>query len=206
MPEPGREKKLLRERMGALRREMSADERHAASASICKYAEGVCQSWLAGKPDPVIAAFVPIRGEADLRPLMRWAWSQGYRVAVPKTDKVSRTMTLHPISGFHELEAGNWGIPEPKPDIPEVERAAIDMIFVPGLAFDRCGRRLGYGGGYYDRFFRKWEHAAEDKPLTVGVAYHDQLIERVPTEPHDVRVDLVITESGVHQVQRFECS
>jgi len=204
LQDAGTAKKLMRLKMDALRRELSAEERSAASGRICAFAEALCESRLAGDLSLAIGVYIPFRGEVDLRPLMRWAWRRGIRVAVPRTDRQERTMSLHPIAGFGDLAPGNWGIAEPKPGIPALEPREIGIIFVPGLAFDMSGGRLGYGGGFYDRFFRSLENAGA-RPLKIGAAYHIQLVERVPAEPHDARVDLIVTERGMHEA-RPDCS
>lgn len=198
-------KKLLREKMDALRRERSETDRAAASKRICTFAETLCESRLAGRPDSTICVYIPFRGEVDLRPLIHWAWERGLQVAVPKTNRATRSMSMHPITGFQDLEPGNWGIAEPKSHIPPLELQTISVVFVPGLAFDLRGGRLGYGGGYYDRFFRMAAEAGV-KPLAVGAAYHFQLVERVPTEAHDMRVDQIVTERGVHEAHSQESS
>ena len=77
---------------------------------------------------------------------------------------------------------------------------AIDVIIVPGLAFDRQGGRLGYGSGFYDRFIEHYEKRGLPHPLKLGVCFETQLLDDVPMEQHDLRVDRIITEAGVHDI------
>lgn len=100
-------------------------------------------------------------------------------------------MRATPVSSLDELAPGYRRIPEPRNRLP-VEVESADLILVPGVAFDRRGARLGYGGGYYDRLL---EFAPG--PVRAGLAFGVQLIDAVPTAPHDQRVDIVVTEAEV---------
>ena len=94
------------------------------------------------------------------------------------------------INDFSELQAGAYGILEPRPD-PSRRVATEQFDLVPGLAFDRAGRRLGAGKGYYDRFL------AGIKAPKIALAFAFQLVEQVPIEPHDQRVEVIVTENEV---------
>jgi len=89
-----------------------------------------------------------------------------------------------------DVEAGYRGIPEPRADCPPVTLESIEFVLTPGIAFDAEGRRLGYGGGYYDRLLPLLHSAA----CRVGGAFEVQIVARVPAAPHDVRVQYVVTE------------
>ena len=101
-------------------------------------------------------------------------------------------LELHSIDDpDRDVVFGHLDIPEPLSTRPQVPRAAIDFVLVPGVAFDLEGRRLGYGGGYYDRLLPLLApHATR-----VAGAFDVQIVERVPAAPHDVRVDTIVTES-----------
>ena len=98
-----------------------------------------------------------------------------------------------------ELTPGTWQILEPKPEWRarldrHVEAVELDLIIVPGLAFDRHGDRLGLGKGYYDRLL---QHIRPDA-VKIAVAFECQIVDKIPVLPHDVRMDMVITENAVY--------
>ncbi|HEX9652998.1 MAG TPA: 5-formyltetrahydrofolate cyclo-ligase [bacterium] len=118
----------------------------------------------------------------------------GRRVVVPVVDLASHTLAHSLISGFEDLRPGAFGILEPTPEkMHPVSLAQIDVILVPGVAFDLSGNRIGYGGGYYDDFLR------QAKVLKIALCYHFQIVESIPTRVEDERVDILITEKGVHE-------
>ncbi|EEG77360.1 5-formyltetrahydrofolate cyclo-ligase [Dethiobacter alkaliphilus] len=121
--------------------------------------------------------------------------AEGKRVIVPKTVHKERRMILSEVFDVEDdLTPGLWNIPEPKPDkLRPVDVKEIDFVVVPGVAFDEQGNRLGYGGGYYDRFF---QDLRPDVPL-VAVTYELQMVEQIPVSPWDRTVDLIITEKRV---------
>ena len=90
-----------------------------------------------------------------------------------------------------DLIAGRWDIPEPRPGLPLVDPATIDVVIVPGSAFDRAGGRMGYGGGFYDTFLTRLRPDAR----RIGIGFDLQVVERVPREAHDLCVDLIVTET-----------
>ncbi|NLP38020.1 MAG: 5-formyltetrahydrofolate cyclo-ligase [Firmicutes bacterium] len=123
------------------------------------------------------------------------SFAHGKRVVAPKTVKEGRQLLLAEITNLEEdLTPGPWNIPEPKVDIlPQVDPQEIDFVVAPGLAFDEKGNRLGYGAGYYDRFFPRLRPGV---PL-VAVAFELQILDNIPVEPWDKQVDMVITEKRV---------
>lgn len=124
----------------------------------------------------------------------------GKRVVAPKTVHAERRMILSEIRDVKEdLVPGMWQIPEPREDrLRPVEPAGLDFVIVPGVAFDGQGNRLGYGGGYYDRFFALLR---KDVPL-VAVAFELQILDAVPVAPWDRRVDIIVTEKRVIDCRR----
>jgi 5-formyltetrahydrofolate cyclo-ligase len=128
--------------------------------------------------------------------------SHGKRVVAPKTVHRERRMLLSEIIDTEtDLAPGLWNIPEPKPDrLRLMDATSIDLVIVPGVAFDERGNRLGYGGGYYDRFFTELR---EDVPL-VAVTFELQVLPAIPVMSWDRRVDLVVTEKRVIDCRRGE--
>ena len=135
---------------------------------------------------------LPFRSEWDTMPLVRQALAEGKRVAVPRVNAVTRMLELYVIADpVLDIGASHHGIPEPLLHCGAVEPQAIDWVLVPGVAFDRSGRRLGYGGGYYDRLLPL---VASRTPRIVG-AFDVQIVEHVPSGPHDITIDLIVTPS-----------
>lgn len=184
-----REAKLaLRRRILAARDALPLDERGAAAAAITARIVAL-PSFAAACTVLLTLAF---RSEWDTLPLVRAALAAGKTVAAPRVDTASRMLELHALTDpARDLMRGHEGIPEPLPHCPKVSYDAVDWVLVPGVAFDREGRRLGYGGGYYDRLLPLLGRRA----VRVAGAYELQVVERVPAAPHDLAVDAVVTES-----------
>ena len=140
----------------------------------------------------VFLIYVSFRDEVDTKELIEYLLSSGGKVAVPRCYDNGR-MEFFVISSLENLRTSAYGILEPEGD----ERFRVtdfedSLCIVPGLAFDSSGMRIGYGGGYYDRFLEKHENM-----ISVGFCY-DSLIEKsVLTEKHDRKVDYIITEKGI---------
>jgi 5-formyltetrahydrofolate cyclo-ligase len=142
---------------------------------------------------------LPFGSEWDTVAVMRAALAAGRTVVVPRVDKASRMLELHAITDpERDVVAGYRDIPEPLPACPLVARDAIDFVLVPGVAFDRLGRRMGYGGGYYDRLLP----LLSPRAARVAGAFEVQLVDRVPVAPNDIAVDAILTESRELAVPR----
>jgi 5-formyltetrahydrofolate cyclo-ligase len=110
-------------------------------------------------------------------------------VYVPISDTTNHTLQISHLSKFSDLSPGTYGILEPKKEkIKPTSIHEIDIVLVPGVAFDRFGHRLGQGGGYYDWFLSK------TNVVSIGLAFEFQILKEIPVEPHDQRVDLIVTE------------
>ncbi len=134
------------------------------------------------------------RSEWSTLPLVHAALAAAKTVVVPRVNTQTRMLELHSIADpDRDIIAGHSGIPEPRPAQPQIGRDMIEFVLVPGVAFDLGGRRLGYGGGYYDRLLPL---LAPHAPRVAG-AFEIQLVERVPAAPHDVAVDAIVTESRI---------
>ena len=136
--------------------------------------------------------------EIDTRRLIERLLRAGLRVYVPRAGRWDRRLYVHPYPC--ETKTLSFGLEEPRRGTPELaaERwnATLDVAVVLGLAFDHRGYRLGYGGGYFDRFL-------VGRPFpAIGLAYDQQLVDALPAEPHDVPMSAVVTEKGV---RRFTC-
>jgi len=205
-------KRWLRARMIAVRDALPADDRARASEAI---AETFLAAWEAGAfggatvetTERTLVCYLPFRSEVDVMPIVRDCWSRGIRVLAPRVDKRTKTMTLHAIAGEGDVRPGAYGIREPAPQTPLAALSPGTVMLVPGLAFDAAGRRLGYGGGYFDRLLeRRRAETASGAIALVAPAFSAQLVDVVPTEPHDARVRFLVTESGVIDCSQHESS
>ena len=136
-----------------------------------------------------IFGYLPYNQEVLTWALLRRAMADGKRVAVPKV--LGDTMAFLWLDDLSRVAPGYCGIPEPVADGPVAEDPTA-LVLMPGLAFDRQGGRIGYGGGFYDRFLER-----EPEHPTVALCYGFQLVERVPMERFDRPVDLVLAWGGV---------
>jgi 5-formyltetrahydrofolate cyclo-ligase len=143
-----------------------------------------------------LLTYMPFRSEPDVTPFMEWCWKAGVRVLLPRVVPETRSLILHEIDSYRGIDNGTYGIREPKLDSP-VERdiSTLSMVLVPGLAFDREFGRLGYGGGYYDRFMQLFAGRGVSRPYSVAAAFDVQIVPEVPASWHDFRVDSLISES-----------
>lgn len=183
------EKAAWRERFRAARRALPAEARAAASAAVCARVLALPEVRAAR----AVHAFWPLPDEVDLRPALLALHGRGVTVALPAVAG-PRRLAHRAFEGERALRAGRWGLLEPPDGAPEVRPAALDVVLVPGLAFGRDGSRLGYGGGFYDAFL------AQTPALRVGVGGAAALVASVPTEPHDARLDAVVTDAEVARV------
>ncbi|PKU25207.1 5-formyltetrahydrofolate cyclo-ligase [Telmatospirillum siberiense] len=177
----------LRRRAAAIRRE--AHDRLAATAGT-----GIAAVFLAGvpwNPECAVAGYWPMAGEADVRPLLEALAARGCRVGLPVVESKGRPLAFRLWQPGMALEAGPHGTAHPPTDVPVMEP---DLLLVPMLAFDRRGRRLGYGGGYYDRTLALLR--GKRTVTAVGIAYAAQEMPVLPDEPHDQRLDWVVTETA----------
>lgn len=137
-----------------------------------------------------IFAFVSYDTEVDTHSIIKKAIEDGKTVCVPKTISIEEGMLAIKLDSFDDMAEGNYGILEPKFMTPKIDENLIDLAFIPGLAFDKRGGRVGYGGGFYDRFMNNMRKEAKK----IGLAYSFQMLEEVPMEAHDLFIDGIITD------------
>ncbi len=147
--------------------------------------------------------YLHFRSEVQTLDIVRQCLAEGKTVTVPLTlANESRLLAVQITDPQNQLEPGYCTIPEPVPSlVPRsvVDPAEIDVVIVPGSVFDRFGGRLGYGGGYYDRFLDQEAAGA----LRIGLAFELQLVDQVPLEPHDQLMDFVVTEKKIYDCRRL---
>jgi 5-formyltetrahydrofolate cyclo-ligase len=193
------EKRALRHTMMARRQEVSPEERARLSAAMTARLEALPELVAAQVSGGTVAGFValPAKGEVDPGAMLAASHARGAKVALPRVSAVPPRLRFHEVDPTDEaaLAPGPYGLREPAASAPEVDVEGIDVMLLPGLAFDRAGRRLGYGGGYYDEAAGKLRAAG--RGLLVGLAYDFQLVERCPAGEGDVGVDCVVTDRQV---------
>lgn len=179
------QKKELRREIQRLRKAHTDEEIHTMSLAVKEQILGLSEY----REAKVLYAYMDYKHEVETRDLIRSAWTQGKRVAVPKV--LGKEMRFFYITSFEEdLEEGSFGIQEPKESAPAEEENAL--LLMPGVAFDRMRHRVGYGGGFYDRFLEQ-----HPKLTTVALAFEFQVREEVPFEEFDIRPAKVVTEKRV---------
>jgi 5-formyltetrahydrofolate cyclo-ligase len=140
-----------------------------------------------------LMAFLNFGTEVITDYLIEWAWREGKRVAVPLC-LPERQMIASAIETFEDVEPGYFGVREPKKQrLRPVEKNRIDLICVPAVAFDRRGYRVGYGGGYYDRFL---SDISNEVPR-IGIVFARQVIDEIPVDRYDLPVQKIITEEEI---------
>lgn len=144
-----------------------------------------------------VALYAPCDSEVDTSLIAADALASGRRLLYPIVDRTQRRITFGAVSDSAELRPGTLGIPEPPSGSPVLAPAELDantLVCVPGLAFTAAGARLGRGGGYYDRAVAELSACA----VTAGLGYSFQILDRLPEEAFDRRLDLIVTESAVY--------
>lgn len=148
-----------------------------------------------------ILFYVSFRSEVNTRKCLRDVIKSGKKLVLPAVDRVHRTIKLYETRALSELAPGYMGIPEPENrDDRKVSLRRIDLVIIPGVGFDLRGTRLGYGGGYYDRLlsYESKRLARVKKHIaTIALAFEEQIGDKIPAEPHDIRVDVIITDKRV---------
>jgi len=144
------------------------------------------------KTGMIVSGYSPLKSEINPLPLLRKLATAGAQLALPVVAGRGKPLIMRSYAFGQLLDAGVWGIREPKDDALEVEP---DILIVPLAAFDRKGNRIGYGAGYYDMTINRLR---QRKPaMAVGIAYAAQEVPEVPVTPRDARLDLVLTEREV---------
>ena len=189
------DKATLRRHFSDLRGSLTPTERRAAEASIY----GKLFSLPAWQDAPVICGYISVRGELDTSPILKQAASEGKTVALPVTvtgaDEGRMVFRALPEGDFSRLAPARFGIPEPDGSCPVLAGSDFSraLILVPALAFDSEGYRLGYGGGYYDRFLAALRETAIPH-TAVGLAYSVCRAASLPREAHDIPVHIILDE------------
>ncbi len=174
---------LVRSRLAGL----SARDVAEWSGSICAR----LRAWEAFQKARTVLLFMPLPGEVDVRPLGHQALQAGACVCLTRADWSTKRLAPVPVDSLESgLMAGRYGILEPPAGTREIPISNLDLVLVPGLAFDTAGHRLGRGAGFYDRFLADPNLRA----VTCGVGFEAQLLDNVPIDQWDIPLQAVATE------------
>jgi 5-formyltetrahydrofolate cyclo-ligase len=143
--------------------------------------------------------YVSYGSEVATHEMIKASFGLGKTVVVPCTDAQKRTLSLSELHQWEDLGVGAYNIQEPRVECRcDVPMDKVELIIVPGIAFDCAGHRIGHGMGYYDRLL-----SANVKATKIGLAFELQLVEKIQTERHDVPVDMIVTEKRILRMQKL---
>jgi 5-formyltetrahydrofolate cyclo-ligase len=182
------EKNLIRKQMKQLRADMTRTERFEKSMQIFEQLITVPEFKRADR----IYTYVSMDNEIDTIMLIDYSLSLEKRVFVPRVS--GKDMEFYEISDISELNPGYMGIYEPDINGREPDYSRTGFMCMPGLAFDRSYNRIGYGGGFYDRYL-----SVDNKLYKAALAYEAQLLESIPAQDGDVRPDMIVTEESIYR-------
>ncbi len=146
----------------------------------------------AWKNSSIVAITVSRGKEIDTASIIKQAWKEKKQIAVPKCDPATNTMEFRVISTFEQLEEGYFGILEPiVTETKVITSKEIELMIVPGVAYDFNGYRIGYGGGYYDRYLSNYHNKF------LSLAFTQQFVNHIPAKSFDIAIPIIITEKSV---------
>jgi 5-formyltetrahydrofolate cyclo-ligase len=180
-------KEILRKEIKEKRIKQTKEENRKKSKKIKEKLLGLKEY----KEAETVLFYVSYDGEVFTHEMIKEALNEK-KVVVPISNKDTLSLTLSELISFNDLEVSSYGILEPKKEkIKEISIDEIDLIIVPGVAFDKFGNRLGHGKGYYDRLLKK------ANTTIIALAFEFQIIEKISTDEHDKPVDMIITEDRI---------
>lgn len=187
----------------AVHRTRAREARCALPAELCRrHAEQASENLLT-LPElgsaRVVLAYAATAEELDPAPALEALHGWGCAVALPRVEAPG-VLGIHLVAHGEPLETGPFGIAQPSEAAERVPFDLVDVVVVPGVAFDMSGQRIGYGGGYYDRLLPR----LREDCLLVGFAYDEQVADALPTAEHDVRMDTIVTPSRVIRTDSAE--
>ena len=141
-----------------------------------------------------IFIYISYASEINTKEIINKALMDNKKIYVPRTEFKTRLMDAVEITSLDNLIESEYGILEPSAEEPHINPNEIDLIVVPGVAFDRNGGRMGYGAGFYDRYFKKISKDNMKKVIKLALAYDFQILEKIPMNEQDVPVNYIITE------------
>jgi 5-formyltetrahydrofolate cyclo-ligase len=183
-PEPALDKRELRQKLRAVLKALPGAEAGAASSRAC----ALLRQQSVWKSARSVLFYAPLAGEIDLSPMMEEGLRAGKSIALPRFDKETGAYEAFQIRNrAGDCAPGKFGIAEPTGQCARFPVKQLDLVLAPGVGFDATGVRLGRGQGFYDRLL------AQISGIKCGVAFDQQMVERIPGERHDVRMNFILT-------------
>lgn len=179
-----------RARLRADRAALGVAERQQAGQALAGHLRSLIGDRFDGARGRVISGYWPIKGEPDLRDLMAEWHASGVLVALPVVEVRAAPLVFRRWTPDMTLQRGDWNIPVPPPD---AERVTPEITLAPMIGWTAQGYRLGYGGGYFDRTLA----VLDPRPVSIGIALASARLETIHPQPHDIPLDMVMTETGL---------
>lgn len=183
-------RKSERVRLRTERDALSVEDRRALGEALMRHLSGFLAERFDGARGRTFSAYWPIKGEADLRPLMTRLHASGVTVALPLVEVKAAPLVFRRWTPETRMVRGDWNIPVPP---PEAEALTPEIALAPVLGWDSDCFRLGYGGGYFDRTLA----ALAPRPFTIGIGFESARLATIYPQPHDIPLDAILTEDGV---------
>ncbi len=182
-------RKARREDLLAARAALAQEARTGIAAALADHVIALMEARGLMRPGLVFSGYWPIKSEPDLRPLMEALAAKGLRLALPVVETRAAPLIFRPWSKGAAMERGHWNILVPATSAQVIP----DIALAPLVGWDRAGYRLGYGGGYFDRTLA----ALSPRPFVIGVGLQAAELETIHPQPHDIRLDAIVTEAGL---------
>jgi 5-formyltetrahydrofolate cyclo-ligase len=179
-------KKRMRNQIFQAKEAISNEEMLGQASQLCSQLERT-DIWSKSK---IVLLYSNLSKEISVNQLIEKGLKSKKVIALPRYDSESRNYTACIIRGLKDLVIGRYGVMEPLINCPEINMNQLDLVIVPGVAFDRIGGRLGRGGGYYDQILKKLA------AISCGVCFREQVVHQTPQELHDVKMDFTMTPDG----------
>ncbi len=183
-------RKARRAEARAARDALSVAARQQAGEALCRHLLALLDARFGGAAGQVFSGYWPIKGEPDLRPVMRELDARGVAVALPIVETRFAPLVFRRWTPQTKMIRGDWNIPVPTAESP---RVAPDIVLAPVMGWTTDCYRLGYGGGYFDRTLA----AARPRPFAIGIALAAARLDTIFPQPHDIPLDLILTEEGI---------
>lgn len=184
------EKRRLRAQFKTTRRQLVTSEFEQLSEQLNEQ----LIHYIARYKPKAVKGFIPYAGEPNIWSFIQYCWKHDIAYIVPKCEQKTSSMNWYSIKQQDDLVLGAYNLLEPNPNSCEQVYDEVELVLVPGLAFTAEGDRLGYGGGYYDRFYERAKH---DVKQWIGIAFELFVCEQLPTEKHDFKCNYIVTNAGV---------
>lgn len=182
-------KDAIRKQVLGIRGKLSEDELRTLS-------EGVFHNLIANsffKNSSHVMVYLDFKGEVRTDAIINYCLAHGKQIYIPICIPETHEICISRLTSLNELAAGHFGIREPLPQYIRLsDSSLIDLVLVPGVAFDADGNRIGFGAGYYDRFMKRLKEGA----VKAALAYSFQVVDHIPRDQYDIPVDHIVTENG----------